>query len=348
MKKHRRGLMLLVAVLFLAAAFVYVLLTNPEWRRFDVSEFFESLRHVRVSYLLLAMGAIFSTYSVRALRWKLLLLPVRPDASFLRIFSATIIGFGAMGVLGRAGEVVRVYLIARGERTPLTSQLAIWVLERAFDTLVVLAGLVFAIGWIAGTDSPAGQFISTEIQRSSRWVGAAVVLILVLLVALRRYYDALADRFLNRAHHVFHAKTLGSLERGMRLFGEGLHGLRDLKTVVAAIGLTVFHWLLVVVTCYGILMAALPALHWGVSETVIFTGVVMLGSLVQLPAVGGGVQVSAALVLTEFFGAPVEGATAAALLAWLVSFMAVILPALLLMARDGLQWANLSELESKA
>ena len=348
MKKHRRGLMLLVAGLLLAAAFAYVLRTNPAWRRFNFSEFVESVRHVRISYLLLAVGTMFATYAVRALRWKVLLRPVSPDAGFLRIFSATLIGFGAIGVLGRAGEVVRVYLIAHGERTPLTSQAAIWVLERSFDTLVVLAGVVFALGQVAGSDSPAGQLLGAATQRSSRWVGAAVGLILVLLMALRSYYDALAAKLLDRAHRFLQAEKLGSFEEGMRLFGEGLHGLRDLRTVFSSISLTLLHWLLIVMTCYGVLMASLPEMHWSFSESVVFTGAVMLGSLLQIPGVGGGVQVAAVLVLTELFGAPVEAATTAAMLAWLLSFMVVILPALLLMARDGLKWANLSKLESKA
>ena len=38
-------------------------------------------------------------------------------------------------LLGRPGEFVRPYLIAVKERVPVTSQLAIWVLERIFDLL---------------------------------------------------------------------------------------------------------------------------------------------------------------------------------------------------------------------
>ncbi|MDA1313998.1 MAG: lysylphosphatidylglycerol synthase transmembrane domain-containing protein [Acidobacteria bacterium] len=344
---RRRGWAFLAIGLVLAGAAAYAFSTNPAWRRFNLDEFLESFHHVRVGFLLLAVGAIFSTYAVRALRWRLLLRPVKRDAGFGNILSATIIGFGAIGVLGRAGEVARVYLIARSERTPVSSQLAIWVLERSFDTLMVLAGVVFALGQVAGADSPAGNFIGAETQALTRWVAAAIVLILVLLITLRRYYDAITGKLLDRAHKLLHAKNLGSLEKGMRLFGEGLHGLRDFKTVFGCLTLTILHWLLVVATFHAILIGCLPEMQWRLYESTVFTGLVMTGSLLQIPGVGGGFQVAVVLVLTELFGVPVEPATSAALLSWLVSFMAVILPALVLMARQGLRWANLSELESE-
>ena len=44
-----------------------------------------------------------------------------------------------MGILGRPAEIVRPYLIARKEQTPISSQLAIWVIERSFDMLILLA-----------------------------------------------------------------------------------------------------------------------------------------------------------------------------------------------------------------
>ena len=346
MKRHRRGWALLAIGLVLAGALAYAFSTNPAWRRFNLDQFLESFRHVRVGFLLLAVGVIFSTYAVRALRWRLLLRPMKPDAAFGSVFAATIIGFGAIGVLGRAAEPVRVYLIARYERTSLSSQLAIWVLERSFDTLVLLAGVIFALGHVAGADLPAGDFISAETQALTRWVAAAIVLILVLLLALRRYYDAGTGKLLDWAHALLHAEKLGSLEEGMRLFGEGLHGLRDFKTVFKCIALTILHWFLVVATFHVILIGCLPEMQWRLAESTVFTGLIMAGSLLQIPGVGGGFQVSALLVLTELFGVPVEPATTAALLSWLVSFIAVIPAALVLMARRGLRWANLSELES--
>jgi len=50
----------------------------------------------------------------------------------------------AVQLVGRPGEIVRPYLIAIREGVPLSSQLAVWFLERLFDLLVAL--LIFGYG----------------------------------------------------------------------------------------------------------------------------------------------------------------------------------------------------------
>ena len=121
------------AGLVLGAALAYSLYTNPEWKTFSVSRFWANFREADWLWLGLAAGAIYGSYAVRALRWKIFLDPIKPDASFGNLLSATVVGFGAMGILGRPAEIVRPYLIARKEQTPISSQLAIWVIERSFD-----------------------------------------------------------------------------------------------------------------------------------------------------------------------------------------------------------------------
>jgi len=49
----------------------------------------------------------------------------------------------------------------------------------------------------------------------------------------------------------------------------------------------------------------------------------MLGSMVQLPAVGGGSQVATISALSAIFHVPKESAVSCGILLWLVTFMAV-------------------------
>jgi hypothetical protein len=73
----------------------------------------------------------------------------------------------------------------------------------------------------------------------------------------------------------------------------------------------------------------------------------MAGSMVNLPGIGGGIQVAAVLVLTEFFGFAPELAASVALLIWAFTFLVVIPPALFLMVQEGLSWGKLRRLESE-
>ena len=81
--------------------------------------------------------------SAGRLRWEVMLRPLRKDASLWRIFTATVIGFTAVVLFGRAGEPVRPYLIAKKEGVSFSSQIAAWIVERMLDLLMVL--LIFGI-----------------------------------------------------------------------------------------------------------------------------------------------------------------------------------------------------------
>jgi hypothetical protein len=73
----------------------------------------------------------------------------------------------------------------------------------------------------------------------------------------------------------------------------------------------------------------------------------MAGSAFQIPGVGGGIQIASVLGLTEVLGMPVELASSTAILIWVMTFLAVLPPALILLVHEGLSWAKLGQLESE-
>ncbi|MGB6234601.1 MAG: hypothetical protein WBF46_14105, partial [Candidatus Acidiferrales bacterium] len=61
----------------------------------------------------------------------------------------------------------------------------------------------------------------------------------------------------------------------------------------------------------------------------------MVGSVVQLPTVGGGMQLSTFLVLSVIFGVENEPAAAIAIMIWIITFAAVTIVGLPLLIREG-------------
>ena len=63
------------------------------------------------------------------------------------MISPTLVGFTGIALLGRAGEFIRPYLIARRADLPFSSQLAVWGVERIFDlgafTILMLLAISF-------------------------------------------------------------------------------------------------------------------------------------------------------------------------------------------------------------
>ena len=66
------------------------------------------------------------------------------------------------------------------------------------------------------------------------------------------------------------------------------------------------------------------ALEIPVSQILILMGASMVGSMLQLPAVGGGSQMATIAALSSVFDVPPEMAASCGILLWLVTFAAVV------------------------
>jgi hypothetical protein len=73
----------------------------------------------------------------------------------------------------------------------------------------------------------------------------------------------------------------------------------------------------------------------------------LVGSTVQLPAVGGGAQVATILVFTTIFNVPTEEATVASLVLWVITFASVTVVGIPLLVREGFSLGQLRELSDE-
>lgn len=95
--------------------------------------------------VLLTAAVAVATFGfvIRALRWKILLAPVRPDTSLRSRFAAVSIGFMANNVLpARVGEFARAYAFSRLETISASAAFGSLVVERFLDGVVLLVLLV--------------------------------------------------------------------------------------------------------------------------------------------------------------------------------------------------------------
>src|SRR5947199_9729933 len=71
--------------------------------------------------------------------------PTCPNASWTGLIAPQYVGFTGLALLGRPGEFIRPYLIAKKENTTFASQIAIWLVERVFDMSAVILLFTIAI-----------------------------------------------------------------------------------------------------------------------------------------------------------------------------------------------------------
>ena len=120
-----------VVVFLILAVLVY--LQYRHWRTFDWGTFWSQTHRIKKLHVLHGVALIYIAYGLRAWRWKIFLKPVRPKTRTIDLMSPTLVGFTGLALLGRAGEFIRPYLIARRTDLPFSSQLAVWGVERIFD-----------------------------------------------------------------------------------------------------------------------------------------------------------------------------------------------------------------------
>lgn len=301
---------------------------------------------LRWNWLLAAVALAFATYAGRALRWAVFLKPLGSQPGFGSLLSATAIGFAAITIFGRAGEFVRPYLIARKAGVPVSSQMAAWVLERIFDLLMALLLFGFALARVQASGIHTGPRLAWVIAAGGRIVFLACLALFVVLLLLRHIAEPLRARLMGALAFLPPGK-LQKVEKLVSAFVQGLEATRSDGALIAVFFYSVLEWVLIA-ACYWSLTQAFPATaHFTVVDVLIFLGFVSFGAAVQIPGIGGGIQVVSVLVLTELFGLRLEVATSFALLVWLLTLVVIVPVGLVLAFREGLDWRGLRRMGSE-
>src|SRR5664279_5471338 len=172
------------AVVFAVLA-VLLYLQFRTWRNFDWALLLQYKLNWR--HILHGVGYIYLAYFLRAVRWKIFLRPVRKHASIMGLIPPTLIGFTGLALLGRPGEMIRPYLIARRENLTFSSQVAVWLVERIFDMASV--AVMFVVAGFAGDplwDTLPNQNLSHEVRWSAGLFLCGIVVLAAVAVVLRR------------------------------------------------------------------------------------------------------------------------------------------------------------------
>ncbi|HUE04445.1 MAG TPA: lysylphosphatidylglycerol synthase transmembrane domain-containing protein [Bryobacteraceae bacterium] len=313
-------------------------------RGFDWRAFRATFLSLRWGWLVAASGWVIAGYYGRALRWRVLIRPVKPQPSLWNLFTATVIGFSAITVLGRAGELVRPYLIAAKEKVPASSQMAALVLERIYDVLIVFAIFGFALGRVRRSDVTLGPALSWVFAAGGWLVGALAVIILGLLAAFRHFSATMRRRLLD-ALRALPERQFQKADGLITAFVQGMESTKSQKAVLLMVWYTVLEWVTIALTVFCVMRAFGGVLQFGWLDVLIFLGFLAFGTVVQLPGVGGGMQVVTVLVLTELFRIPVEISTSVALVLWFISFVVVLPFGVALALHEGIQWRSLKQLQ---
>jgi uncharacterized protein (TIRG00374 family) len=339
---------LFVALLVLAAlvGLVYQSRHKVHLADFTWKKFIFSVGQANIWLLLLAIAGVYGCYAIRAVRWQRFCRYVGPT-SFLNTYKCTLMGFAAIFVLGRAGEPVRPLLLARKDRLPVASMFGIFFLERFFDfaASAVLACLSLLVFPNLLSDAGADMNWVDKAQRGGWLLLAALVGLIAILLYYRLHGAGAVDRGLERWRAA--GGWRGRFASAITGVSEGLQAIRTLPDLWAAVFYTVMHWTLATLMYLWIAKAFAGAfLHsdMNFAGAMLLLAVTLVGSVLQLPGIGGGAQIASIVALTAIFGVEQEPAIAIAATLWLITFASSTLIGIPLLIHEGMSMGELRKL----
>jgi hypothetical protein len=258
------------------------------------------------------------------------------------------IGFTGLALFGRPGELIRPYLIARKVGLTMSSQMAVWLVERIFDmgafALIMAVNILFNAKTLQKLPGFQGNnaFYKFELAAGILLAGVAVA---TLFAAMIRRAPSAAASVAERIFTPISPRFAKGLGFRVHAFGEGLHTVADFKSLLQLSGISIVIWLVIGIT-YVIVTRAFhdPQLaQMQLSSVLLLTAASVVGGVLQLPVVGGGSQLATIGTLRGIFHIAPEIATSCGMMLWLVTFMSVIPAGLFLAHRERVSLTRVEE-----
>ncbi|HUP01356.1 MAG TPA: lysylphosphatidylglycerol synthase transmembrane domain-containing protein [Gemmatimonadota bacterium] len=295
---------------------------------------------VRADYGILALVLLLTplvNVGVRAVRWRVLLLPVR-RVRLADCLSATAIGLMANNVLpARIGEFVRAYALGRRRLVPTGTAFGALFVERMLDGFA-LVGLLFAV--TLARELP--EWVDTTAQVA--FAIFAGFLALQLGFALRPRAFVGLTRWISQ--RVLGGRFEEAAERAIVTFVDGFQLLRRPALLILSLLLAFVQWSLISGLYYLGLAAFGLAAEAGLAGAFFTDSVTSLG--VAVPSSPGFVGTFQAFVVESLavFGIPPSAAFSFSVGFHAVSYVGVTVVGLWFFLREGLTWKDLERSEA--
>lgn len=315
MKKYIR-----FTILLLFAAFLFWFFGKDlDWQQVR-----QSLVRADPFYLGAAVLVICLGYLLRAVRWKVLLGPITPS-SLKELFATTTVGFAAIFLVGRAGEIVRpMWLPMRDKRVRPSAALVTLGLERLFDLAALATFFAINLLWFVPPPGREDQF--AYVSNAGYVMLGIVIAGFVLLV----WYQRVAPRILQRLHRLTDRKLIPTKIRHIVLslfkqLAAALSILKDWKELLSVTFWTIVLWLSIAFPTWFVLLAF--GLPFDFSDSLFIMGFAVVSSVVPTPggAAGAFHTATAASLLLLRPDMRVEDAAAVSIAMHLVYFAPAII-----------------------
>jgi uncharacterized membrane protein YbhN (UPF0104 family) len=314
---------------------------------FSFANFRSQLALANWGTMAIGLGCIYLGYVFRSVRWALLLRHNKKVPP-LSLVGTQVIGFTAVALIGRVADLVRPYLVAKKTSLPLSSQVAVYIVERLFDAGSMALIFSVAMLWIPEADilkaTSHSKMMASLAQHSpfltslaARFGGLVLTLCGALfLVGVRLGGEAFA-RICEGVLGVVSKKLGAAVADKIRTFRAGLDTMRSFGEFATTAALSIAMWVLIAGAYFETCRAftASPQLSAMSPAKCVLLMIASGGaSILQLPVLGWFTQIGiVAAALVAILGSTAEASTACAAMLLVITFLGVV--------PVGLIWAQI-------
>jgi len=293
-------------------------------------------------WLLTGLSFVVIHMFLRAMRWGVLLVPVKRGISLKNLLSLTLVKYVINVVPPRVGEIAGSLLLARKESIPASSVIAASVFERVLDAtaVMILFGfyLIFFAGWYAPVSERGREVFETVRIATTVGLAAMVVALFVLVLVLRnpRWHDYVP----------------GIVKKHVLSFLDGLRAMQSRSAAAKALLLSILIWLVISAQLWCLTRAYI--VNFPLMGGLLIMALTVLGVAIPTPGGVGGFQFFMNLALVHFFrpylSAVDPGSQAAGVSngVYIVCMVPVILVGLVLLHREGLSFGRAAVLSEES
>ncbi len=331
-------------ILFIAGIMVSIVCSWLFVRKIEWSGLSVAFSEAKYIYIFPTVIIIFIAHYFRAVRWEVLLSPIK-KVPVLNLFSACMIGFMANNVLpARIGEVIRPVMIARKEKIKVSTSLATIAIERVFDILgiIIIASLLFC--FISSNNEANSQVVIHQLKKWSA-IMASLGICAITILFLLSLYPKRAGAVFEKLLFVFPHHLRDKLVNMLHSFISGLQ-VFDHKTKLLWVGvLSIVIWLLNAASIYVLSYSFDMGLSFAGSCFV----TVCIALAVALPQAPGfiGVFHIATQKSLDVFGIGLSSAQSFAILLWAINFVPITVTGLLFLWREGISFGEISHYDEE-
>lgn len=258
---HKIMLSLLIGIVFSGAA-IYA-----SFRNVPLAQLLDYMRSINLWWIIPSILIGLSSYLARALRWQVILRPVR-EIGFWHAYHPLAIAFMINCVLpGRVGELARPAILYKRDKVEFSKGLATVGAERTFDLFALLFLFIIIMSAIDINPSLSLSFNGYQINRHTLqviWkdlVKAGIILIGLIIMLMIPTARSIISRLMSRLAHILfftparyrealeikiHARTQAILDN----IALGFEVLRSPAKIVACLFLSLSVWLLIFLSFY--------------------------------------------------------------------------------------------------